>query len=53
MDGKGEGAERVPPAFDGIQVNFCKNPTCGNFSVPADERSQKTGRGARAGRKDR
>lgn len=53
MDGKGEGAGRVPPAFDGIQVNFCKNPTCGNFSVPADERSQKTGRGARAERKDR
>ena len=53
MDGKGEAAGRVPPAFDGIQVNFCKNPACGNFSVPADERSQKTGRGERSERKDR
>ena len=25
---------RVPPAIDGIQVNFCKNPACGNYGVP-------------------
>ena len=26
---------RVPPAVSGIQVNFCKNPLCGNYGVPA------------------
>src|SRR5579859_6049508 len=26
---------RVPPAADGLAVNFCKNPTCRNFGVPA------------------
>lgn len=25
---------RVPPAVHGLQVNFCKNPSCGNFGVP-------------------
>lgn len=25
---------RVPPPWDGIQVNFCKRPTCPNFGVP-------------------
>jgi transposase-like protein len=25
---------RVPPEIDGIQVNFCKNPTCKNYGVP-------------------
>lgn len=29
---------RVPPAVAGIQVNFCKNPVCRNFGVPAKER---------------
>lgn len=24
----------MPPAIDGIQVNFCKNPVCGNYGVP-------------------
>lgn len=26
---------RVPSEFDGLQVNFCKNPQCRNFGVPA------------------
>lgn len=25
---------RVPPAVDGLQVNFCRNVTCANFGVP-------------------
>jgi transposase-like protein len=29
---------RVPPAVASIQVNFCKNPVCRNFGVPAKER---------------
>lgn len=24
---------RVPPAVDGIQINFCKNPACVNYGV--------------------
>ena len=27
----------MPPACDGIQVNFCKKPGCPNFGVPASE----------------
>jgi len=26
---------RVPPEKNGLQVNFCKNPRCANFGVPA------------------
>ena len=26
----------IPPEVSGINVNFCKNPTCTNFGVPAD-----------------
>lgn len=26
---------RVPPEAGGIQINFCKNPRCANFGVPA------------------
>lgn len=26
---------RIPPDVGGIQVNFCKNPVCANFGVPA------------------
>lgn len=25
---------KIPPEIDGIQVNFCKNPTCANYGVP-------------------
>ena len=28
---------RVPEAIAGIQVNFCKNPTCANFGVPVPQ----------------
>lgn len=31
----GKKKERVPPEAAGIQVNFCKNPNCENFGVPA------------------
>ena len=39
--------ERIPAKSDGIQVNFCKNPACSNFGVPA---SQTATRGAAARR---
>ena len=26
---------RVPAAVDGIQINYCKNPSCQNFGIPA------------------
>jgi len=28
-------ADRIPPVAGGIQVNFCKNPGCANYGVPA------------------
>lgn len=34
---------RIPSEVDGIQVNFCKNPICTNFGIPA---SQTSSRGA-------
>ena len=39
--------DRVPPAVGGIQVNFCKNPRCPNFGVPASTKRQPRGPGAR------
>ena len=27
---------RVPPESHGINVNFCKNPTCSNFGIPIE-----------------
>ena len=42
-----EQTPRIPPEVGGIQVNFCKNPTCPNFGVPAAPRSQ---RGRSSGR---
>lgn len=33
----GTALQRVPPADDGVQVNFCKKPGCPNFGVPAIE----------------
>ena len=35
---------RVPIQVNGIQVNFCKNPTCANFGVPAAIGKQSRGR---------
>jgi len=32
---------RVPASAAGIQVNFCKNPACKNFSVPVPETTTK------------
>ena len=42
--------ERVPKAVHDIQVNFCKNPHCENYGVPASSESQRVGRGAGARR---
>lgn len=25
---------KIPPEIDGVQVNFCKNPSCANYGVP-------------------
>ena len=38
--------ERVPMEFGTIQVNFCKNPQCQNFGIPASTMRQPRGRGA-------
>jgi transposase-like protein len=37
---------RIPLEVGGIQVNFCKNPTCPNFGVPASAEKQPRGPGA-------
>ncbi len=36
---------RIPPEAEGVQVNFCKNPSCSNFGIPA---SQTAARGEKA-----
>jgi len=33
---------RIPPAAEGVQVNFCRNPACAQSGIPAGE---STGRG--------
>ena len=38
--------ERVPMEVGTIQVNFCKNPQCQNFGIPASTKRQPRGRGA-------
>lgn len=38
---------RIPEVVDGIQVNFCKNPRCPNFGVPASTEQQPRGAGAK------
>jgi transposase-like protein len=43
------GRPRIPPESGGIQVNFCKKPTCPNFGVPA---AQQTARGRSAAPRD-
>lgn len=40
-------APRIPTEHGGIQVNFCKNPDCENYGIPA---AQTTGRGAQRDR---
>lgn len=37
---------RIPVEVDGIQVNFCKNPTCANYGVPAQIKKKRRGRSA-------
>jgi hypothetical protein len=37
---------RIPETVNGIQVNFCKNPQCPNFGVPASNEKQPRGPGA-------
>ncbi|MGO9614295.1 MAG: hypothetical protein ACLPX5_14860 [Dissulfurispiraceae bacterium] len=34
MNDKSEGT-RIPEEVNGFQVNFCKNPRCPNFGIPA------------------
>lgn len=46
---QGNKPSRVPPETSGIQTNFCKNPVCGNFGVPAEERDPGKKRAARGG----
>ncbi|WP_155158433.1 hypothetical protein [Sansalvadorimonas verongulae] len=28
---------RIPPEIDGIEVNWCNNPVCDNFRIPASK----------------
>jgi transposase-like protein len=44
---------RVPLEFGGVQVNFCKNPGCVNYGVPASTQEQPKGPGASARGRDR
>ena len=37
---------RIPLEVSGIQVNFCKNPICTNYGVPASTKKQPRGPGA-------
>jgi hypothetical protein len=37
------GNPRVPPPYEGIQVNFCKNVECGHFCRPASPERQPRG----------
>jgi len=43
---------RIPVQVDGIQVNFCKNPKCANFGVPASVEKQSRGPGSKERRQD-
>jgi len=36
---------RIPLEAGGIQVNFCKNPNCANYAIPASVEKQPRGRG--------
>ena len=51
MDIVSEGV-RIPQEYDGIQVNFCKNPNCPNFGVPASTKKQPQGSKAEEGGRD-
>jgi hypothetical protein len=45
--------ERLPVEVGAIQVNFCKNPHCQNFGVPATTKNQPRGKGAAERGKDK
>ena len=36
--------DRIPVESEGLQVNFCKNPTCSNYGRPASTEKQPRGR---------
>lgn len=36
---------RVPPAYEGLQINFCRNIFCDNYGQPVDPTPIPTGRG--------
>ena len=46
MKGANQLKERIPIEIGTIQVNFCKNPQCKNFGVPASTMRQPRGPGA-------
>jgi len=46
VKGPNQLTERVPKGIGSIQVNFCKNPQCKNFGIPASTERQPRGRGA-------
>lgn len=43
---------RIPQSFDNIQINFCKNPICPNYGVPASTKTQPRGRYAKPHKQD-
>lgn len=43
---------RIPVEVDGIQVNFCKNPLCANYGVPASTQKQPRGPSASSRTRD-
>jgi len=42
----------IPSPVAGVQINFCKNPKCANFGVPASHEKQPKGPGAKARGRD-
>jgi transposase-like protein len=51
MNDESEGT-RIPEEINRIQVNFCKNPRCPNFGVPASTKEQPRGSKVREGGRD-
>jgi len=46
MEGPTQLDDRIPVEVGGIQVNFCKNPQCQNFGIPASTKRKPRGRGS-------
>ncbi len=42
--GAGHSYPRAPLEHDGVQLNFCKSPTCPNFGIPVEQASTKGGK---------